>query len=164
MKYEQFIAESKTDLAPEMANEIEELIVKLCDKGANREDTHYITYDTPYEITPGSAHPKHLGIVFYTDLISYSDTEDKNKAVGYVLQPWIACRISLDNVERSHEDVKTILDWVVKKVEEIGLKPFMDEDASYNHWNRKEASDYTEYTMYVNPSYPDGVWENHTIE
>ena len=48
----------------------------------------------------------------------------------------------------------------------IPWKPFYDEDATFGIY-RMKTSPYdrneTQYIFYVNPDYPDGWWENHTL-
>ena len=170
--FEEFVSESKVDLAKEMHDEIEILINKLIEKGATREDDHYLTFKTPYVINAEAQNEdkkNDLGIVLFTDLISFG-AEEHDKEVGYALQPWIACRMETSG-EDAPENLKEIQDWFTDILKSINYAPFMDEDASNNHWKKdvhKNAQNkedwYTYYTCFVNPDYPKGFWENHTIE
>ena len=49
----------------------------------------------------------------------------------------------------------------------IGLKPFKDEDAGGNGKifvkQRKDMPGYVIAYCYVNPDFPEGWWENHTL-
>ena len=61
--------------------------------------------------------------------------------------------------------VGDLLKWIISLLEKSGYKPFMDEDASWNHWREEEKNNgFTEYSCFVNPDYPEGHWENHALE
>ena len=176
--FESFLNESKINIAPELDAEIEELISKLCSTdGCEQVDTGYVEMKMPSEVWPDSKNEdfkNKIGLVFYPELLSYGDP-DKSGSVQRV--PWIAVRLNLSNESsawvRDQEDqdvTSTMLDTIIKKLEAAGYKPFMDEDAFWSHWKREtkggDSKTYTnvDYTCYVNPSYPKGHWENHTIE
>ena len=163
--FDGYINESKTNLYQETTNEIDEVVKQLVNGGSKEEDLHYLLFDTPFLINPDSkneSYKKQIGVVLFVKLLSYSHNVNGNENVGYQLTPWIACRISLN----TNDNLKEILNWVKDKIESsTKLKLFMDEDATYMHWKEDSHNDdYTEYTCYINPSYPEGWWENHTLE
>ena len=43
------------------------------------------------------------------------------------------------------------------------LKPFYDEDATFGIYSDELRNGYERYTFYVNPDFPEGWWENHTL-
>lgn len=106
-----------------------------------------------------------ISLVLFIDLLAYSENySDNYKSVGQQLTPWVVCRTEIENGSK-HEEIKKILEWLKNKiVESTKLKPFQDEDAYLMYWKSEEANGYTKYSCYINPSYPDGWWENHTIE
>ena len=166
--YNDFINESKTNLYEETNNDIKYIADKLVKGGFTQEDEWYFTIDTPFLVTPDAKNEEwktKISLVLFTDLLAYSENySDNYKSVGQQLTPWVVCRTELEG-ERKHEEVKTILEWLKNKiVESTKLKPFQDEDAYLMYWKSEEANGYAKYSCYINPSYPDGWWENHTIE
>lgn len=155
--------ESKIDIAPETDKEIENLIKALLkNKECDQIDDGYLEIKTPFEIDPDANNKEwknKIGMVFYPELISYSDENTKK----YKKVPWIACRIELEGM-KNEEVVTKLLKWLVSLLEKSGYKPFMDEDAVSGHWHKEEKKNYIQYICYVNPDYPKGHWENHAIE
>jgi len=170
--FKEFISESKVNIAPELDTEITSLVDKLCQNPKCKQvDLGYIEMEIDWEVNPNSQNPdwkNKIGMVFYPDLLSYGDPDRSNKIQRV---PWIACRFSLDkessayvNGQEDQDVTCEILKRVLDIIKTTGLKPFMDEDSFWNHWKREQKKDYTEYTCYVNLSYPDGFWENHVIQ
>jgi len=168
----EFINESKINIAPELDKEIEELINSICkNPKCNQIDLGYVEMEIDWEVNPNSNNEewkRKIGIVFFPELLSYGDPERNNKVQRV---PWIACRLTLDsdssvyvNGEEDQDVTGEILKLVLDNIKGAGYKPFMDEDATWNHWKREQKKYYTEYTCFVNPSYPDGFWENHALE
>ena len=161
-----FINESKINVLPELDAEILKLTNDLVSHYSfmKIEDDDYVVIETPFTLHPDATNKdwiKKTGIVFYPELLSYGNPDKKSESVTV---PWIACRITVDSTN-DDKLVIELLKWIADRLKEINYKPFMDEDAYFNHW-KKDLShkDFKEYTCYVNPSYPEGWWENHTLE
>lgn len=158
------------NINPEIDSEISELIEKLEKHSPDfrHEDGHYMEFKTPYLTNPDSRNEEwknKIGIVFYPELLSYTDryVDPETNKVGrrvHVTTPWICVRFELEGNQVISMD---LCKWLVSIFKEIRYAPFMDEDATYNYFSKSERRAYTQYKMYVNPSYPDGWWENHAL-
>jgi hypothetical protein len=154
--------ESKINIAEELDGEISEVVKKLIkEECCEQVDVAYIEIKTPFELNPDAPNKdwiNKVGMVFYPELITYTEN---GKSMN---TPWIACRIELENIS-DEKLIGDLLKWLVDLLKKSGYKPFMDEDAKWNHWKADNShKDWKEYTCYINPSYPDGYWENHAIE
>lgn len=166
--YTTFVNESKTNLYEETTNDIKTVADLLVKGGFEQEDEWYFTIDTPFIVTPDAKNEEwktKISLVLFTDLLSYSSNyKEEYKSVGQQLTPWVVCRTEIENGQE-HEEIKKILEWLKNKIEEsTKLKPFQDEDAYLMYWKKEEGKDYTKYSCFINPSYPEGWWENHTLE
>lgn len=176
--FESFLFESKTNIAQELDQEIQDLIAKLCQNpDCEQVDQGYVEMVMPFEVYPDSKNQdfkNKIGLVFFPELLSYSDTDRSGKIQRI---PWIAVRLNLSNDSSAwvngseDQDVTSeFLRRVIENLEKAGYKAFKDEDATWNHWRREisggDSKTYTnvDYTCFVNPSYPDGFWENHALE
>jgi hypothetical protein len=140
--------------------EIEDLINALCknDPGFQVADDRYIEVKTPFITYPDAKNEEwenKLGLVFYPELLSYAYEEESTTT------PWICVRFELENPTDKTEGY--VCKWMIEKLSESGYKPFYDEDSFYGHYSKEERRGYNKYKCYVNPDYPDGYWENHTL-
>ena len=144
------------NIQPEIDREIEGIMKKLQDKDPNFKwsDDHYFEVKTPFLINVDAKNEEwrtKLGLVFYPELLSYNNQTT----------PWICVRFELEGYDS--ETVRDLCKWLVQKFKDVGLYPFMDEDSTWNYFRMEEKRGYTKYKMFVNPSYPKGYWENHTL-
>jgi hypothetical protein len=166
-----------TDINEIISAEINVLIEALTKSNPDFrvEDLEYLVLKTPFLTNPDAKNEEwknKIGIVMYPELLSYSDhyidrgnpevdsAGSRNYKVKSVTVPWICVRFELEGEQPIAKD---LCKWLVQKFKDIGYYPFMDEDAAYNHFAKDERRGYTKYKMYVNPSYPEGLWENHTL-
>ncbi len=164
------------DIMPAIDSEIGSLMNKLSENDRNfrTTDSHYMEVATPFLINPDSRNEEwknKMGVVFYPKLLSYLDSyiergDPEKDPVGSrnyksknVTVPWICVRVCFESEVQERE----ILKWLVSKFKEIEYPPFMDEDATFNHFRKTERRGFNDFEMYVNPSYPEGMWENHTL-
>lgn len=120
---------------------------------------------------------KEIVLVFYPELLTYNYTwyegggahiDSRNKRSEEVTTPWIACRIELEGEQDTywhHDVLKELKGWIYEKLP--CRKPFYDEDACHGIYSRQCSAysrNWTNYIFYVNPDYPQGWWENHTLE
>jgi len=117
---------------------------------------------------------KKLILVTYGELLGYGYVWQEGRGAcdsrktrsEEVVTPWLACRIELQGNQstKGHSDVlKALKDWAYDK---MPWRPFYDEDATYGIFRITTSPygrDETRYTFYVNPDYPTGWWENHTL-
>ena len=167
----------ETDIRRIITAEINELTAKLIesDPEFRVEDLEYLTIKTPFLTNPDARNEdwkNRIGLVMYPELLSYTDhyidrgnpevdkAGSRNYKAKNVTVPWICVRFELEGDQTIARD---LCKWVVQKFKAINYYPFMDEDAAYNHFSKEERRGYTKYKMYVNPSYPEGMWENHTL-
>ena len=158
------INESLIDISPELDTEIEDAIAAILkNKECNQVDTGYIEIETPFELNPDVPNKEWInktGMVFYPKLLTYGSSDRSGKTQR---TPWIACSIEIEG-EKDDSLIKELLNWLVELIKKSGYQPFMDEDARGNHWNEDKRKDWTKFTCYINPSYPEGHWENHALE
>ena len=148
-------------------------IKKFKENGWKQEDTHYVFKRTDFIVNPSARNEDYkygFGIVFYAELLEYSETNDQKRRVE-VLTPWVCCRIQIDE----NKDVKypsdcprleKVIEFMQKEFKEMGLEPFYDEDAYRQNFSRpeiKQNMESVEIKFYLNMEYPDGYWENHTL-
>jgi hypothetical protein len=168
-----------TDISQKIEDEIEQLLVKLRvrdPKNFQIVDLHYLEINTPFTTCIGARNEEwktKIGVVFYPELLSYRDNFIKrgNPEIhppdhpiyngSNVTVPWICVRFELEN--ESQSVARDLCKWLVSIFKEIGYPPFMDEDSTFNFFRKQERNGYTKYQMYVNPDYPEGYWENHTL-
>ena len=167
-----------TDIGKTIRREIDDLISKLIEtypEEFKQVDVGYLEVQTPFLTNPDARNEEwktKTGIVFYADLLSYSDRYIKRgnpeiheashpsyRSVS-VTVPWICVRFELEGNPGIERD---LCKWMVENFKGINYRPFMDEDATWNYFAKEERKGYTKYKMYVNPDYPEGYWENHTL-
>lgn len=164
VQFDSFLNESKINISEDLDQEIQDLTESfLKNPECDQVDDGYIEIETPFEINPNPNNPdwkNKVGMVFYPELLTYGEGRS-----GKVQRtPWICCRISLEG-KKENSMVGDLLKWIISLLEKSGYKPFMDEDASWNHWREEEKKNgFTEYSCFVNPDYPEGHWENHALE
>jgi hypothetical protein len=140
----------KTNLKQEIEKDMDFIIDKFLSipgLGWKREDCYYITR----KMESGDIK---LSIVFYPQILHYRENEENKSVV------WIRCRVYSTN----NSDF-TIANQIKEDIKLTGLKPFYDEDAWKNIFTRPLTdTESTQFSFFMNPDYPNGYWENHTID
>ena len=147
-----------TNIATTTEKEVQDIISALIDRGFNRWDEAWVEIETPFVVNPDGRNEKKAGFVLYPELLTYS-TRTQWQTV-----PWICVRAELQHhhtIDDSFER-KFVL-WLRDELEAAGYKAFKDEDAFAGCCTRVEEKGSTKFKLYVNPSYPDGYWSNHTL-
>lgn len=150
-----------TNIYEESQKEIDQIIDRLTlhDPNFQQVDEHYLEVKTPFLVNPDARNdewkPK-VGIVLYPELLSYG-----SRSAGKFITPWICVRFELETKDMTIH--RELCKWFVEKFKAIGLRPFMDEDATWNHYRKEERNGYTKYKLYVNLDQPNGYWENHVL-
>jgi hypothetical protein len=151
----------KINIYEESEKEINQIIDRLTlhDPNFKQVDGDYLEVKTPFLIQPDAKNdewkPK-IGLVFYPELLSYG-----SRSSGFEINPWVCVSFELETKDMIIH--RELCKWFVEKFKAIGLRPFMDEDATWNHYKKDERKGYTRYKLYVNIDYPNGYWENHTL-
>jgi len=114
-----------------------------------------------------------VGVVIYPELLRYeyvyrpgygqSGIEKEKRTHETHIIPWIACRMEFPDDEAVSDILKEVKEWLK---ENFPLKAFYDEDATHGIYAKKCSAysrDWTKYIFYVNPDFPEGWWENHTL-
>ena len=138
--------------------EIISIINKLEKKGFNQVDEAYLEVECPIEIHPDAKNENYrntLGVVLYPELLEYREDGE------YVITPWICAKIELESLDENIE--REIVKWLKSTLEETKLTPFKDEDSFAGCSTRHRGKGYSIIKLYINPDYPDGYWENHTL-
>ena len=101
----------------------------------------------------------HLGIVVIPRILYYSDRSNR----GDQAVVWMKCRFESQSSDDLEIMIKHIKEEVIPK---LPWKPFYDEDAHRNNFSRPHQDRHGDWIagFYLNPDYPKGWWENHTIE
>jgi hypothetical protein len=144
------------NIQPEIDQEIRKVMETLSEMYSefSVSDDHYFEVLTPFLINPDSRNEEwknKIGLVFYPELLSYANQTT----------PWICVRFELEGYD--NEFSRDLCKWIVEKFKQAGYPPFMDEDSTWNYFQREETKGYTKYKMFINPSYPKGYWENHAL-
>jgi len=152
----------KTNIAEKTDLEIYGIIENLTKKdNYTREDEMCIKVRTPFEINPdGNTEERKSNafLVLYPELLSYYSKE------GWVTIPWICAKIDIQKHKSIGEsEQRQVVKWFVEELTNAGYKPFHDEDAFAGYATRVENKYDTTIKMYINPSFPEGYWSNHTL-
>jgi hypothetical protein len=152
------------NIASTTDKEIQDIINKITDKdNYTQVDEAYVEVETPFLINSGANNESwknKTGIVLYPELLSYY-----HKSQGWITVPWICARIEFEDSLLYRDEVKLreFCKWIVEEFKSQGFKPFHDEDAFCGHFTKEDRKGYVRIKMYINPSYPDGYWSNHTL-
>lgn len=144
----------KTNIAPQIDKEIQELIDKLTTRfhKAEQVDEMYVEFDTG--IVDNAT-----GLVFYPKLLTYGSGGARGN--DPVTVPWICVRIELEGDDQ--QVARELTSFLVDSFKKLDYTPFHDEDAFNGYFSKDERGGWTKYSMYVNPDFPKGMWENHTL-
>ena len=160
----------KINLSKYIDQEIEELDL-IIQKTEDWKKIDDYAYEKKFRTKDGE---KNIFLVIYSEMLSYDYVwhegagvydDGRNKRHENVTTPWLACRIELEgehDVKWHYEILKELKNWT----EKLPWKPFFDEDATSSIFRKKcspYSRDETQYIFYVNPDYPKGWWENHTL-
>jgi len=148
----------RKDISMQTDSEIQQMIKMLIDNGWTQEDSACVK-----KIING----KSIFLAMYPELLTYYDVDSRRD----VTVPWICVKYEYYLDEMKQGDIsKTFLtitegatNEMIKAFEDIGIKPFYDEDAPQRHFNINRHLNEVTLKMYVNPSYPNGIWQNHTL-
>lgn len=164
----------KTNLYTEFIedkNKVANALIELgFDVDAGTGEGHY--FRTPFKVNPTANNDDYLnGSLIYlsVDLLNY--TTGNRREREDVLTPWVKCTfgVEYDKNEKYPQDekrIREIVGWVKKNiVEKLPFKAFYDEDAYSGNfsWDKKENLGSIYFSFYVNPDFPEGFWENHTL-
>jgi hypothetical protein len=131
---------------------------KFMEIGWEQEDAAYIFKRTPFIVNPDAKNEdyKHgFGISFYPELLEYREDGEE------VLCPWVVGDIEIENP--SDETLRSVADFIKEEVQKIGWNMFHDEDAFRGHFAKDKKHSWTKLKFYLNQSYPEGYWQNHTL-
>lgn len=131
---------------------------------------HY--FRTPYLVNPDARNDDYLygsSIYLSVGLLSYSSGDRRHREE--VLIPWVKCTFGVEynKSEKYPQDerrVREVVKWVKENIiGKLPYKAFYDEDAYSGNfsWEKKENLGSIYFSFYVNPDFPEGYWENHTL-
>lgn len=171
----------RINLRNELNLDIETIVKMFIEDGWVQEDEAYILKDCGIETHPGARNVDYrtkLSITFSPELLHYSEshtpsTYDLSKAkktLQHTTTPWIKGSILIRDDETvtrpsDNERLREVAKWLKTEILKMPIKPFHDEDAYMGYFKRPEkTSEFIRLSFYMNPSYPEGYWQNHTIE
>ena len=145
----------KLNLGPEIEREIADIMDKFEADGWTKEDLNYAWKEDGDGDCISQSVTVTPMLLYYT-----ADLDIPQVVVWYQLRfAWLT---DLDEVE------KLMAQAMVTKLKAWGLTPFHDQDVEllghFRYLVRQEAAEgWTTYACAVNPSYPKGLSENHTL-
>lgn len=153
------------NLYDQVDEEINFFAQKFTEAGWTREDDAYLYKDVGFDVHPDAANEEwktKASLTLFPELLSYTENSK------YILSPWLACKISVANGEGQDERLKELTSLLVKDIESFGFKTFYDEDAPFGgkfvRPEEKENMGSYSTRCYINKDYPNGYWENHTLD
>ena len=115
----------------------------------------WVQEDIGYVRAPEDLHVDFKGVMMKPRILYYYETRNQNP----VAKIWIQCSVFLPRDVDVNLNIKKLKQYLSK----FDLKPFRDEDAYYGMFVRSTDKTGTELMFYLNPDYPNGYWENHTL-
>ncbi len=137
----------KVNLEKEVDKDISIVANKLIEAGYNYEDLYYVYKEVKY-----GTEKFVLGYQIYPKLINKINE----------INVWLTLETEIE-IDYDNKFLSKITSYIVNELKSVGLTPFMDEDSKYNHFVIDERKGYVILKCFVNPDYPDGDWENHTL-
>jgi len=160
----------KTNFYKEIDDEVQFFVEKFKEIGWEQEDTAYLTKRLPFITNPDARNDEwkySVGLVLYPELLSYIGD---NRGTDEI---WICCRVGINTDEEIEKDpwrskrLTQLTDYLKEEIKKIGWKAFYDEDAFRYNFTRPEIKKNlgeVRICFYLNKDYPEGVWENHTLD
>jgi hypothetical protein len=138
----------KINLSNYIEDQIEYFIEIFKSNGWDQEDIAYVSKKTNLQDWD-------LGIVFYGELLEYSEGKED------IITPWIVGKIEVETTD----DIKlrSYASFILNELEKLNIHAFHDEDTYKGYFAKETHKGWTELKFYVNMEYPDGYWQNHTL-
>jgi hypothetical protein len=174
----------RLNLNPLIEKDTQQIIHVFTQLGWNQEDCAYLSQEIPYDpeiltnIEISKFFPNqnligfYLGLTIYPQLLSYDYalregfSGDKVGSIS-TIEVWQACRVSGWELESRETIPSPILNHLIKdqifEPLKTVIKPFKDEDAIYGYFQESRFDSTQELVFFLNPDYPNGWWENHTL-
>lgn len=139
------------NLTPIIENDINEVAKAL--------NPHWKREEFPFLLYKGdNVFAKCNCLMIYLSPYIMSYTKEFGK--GYNREIWIECQL----VVGRKENIKDSAIFMVEEFKKLPLKPFKDEDAFFQYFNKtRYIDDDHAISFYMNPDYPAGWWCNHTL-
>ena len=170
----------RINLYKQVELDIETIVKMFVDNGWTQVDDAYIEKNCGIEIHPDATRESiktKLTICFSPELLYYYDVhlssqydlKESKKVTELTITPWIYCSFLIHNDESTKylNDnllLYSVIDWVKNEISQLPIKPFYDEDAFFGNFKRpKKDGEFIKTGFYLNPSYPNGYWDNHVI-
>ena len=151
----------RMNISQETEEDIEKIVGRLLTMSEFKKiDEWYLEVKTPFITYPDSNNDEwktKIGFSLYPELLTYYE-----KGIGDSIVPWICCKFEFEGMSEKME--YDLLKWITAKFKECLIFPFKDEDAVSYHFIKEPRKRYNIYKMYVNLDYPEGYWENHTLD
>jgi len=138
------------NLKPYVDDQLFFFIEKFKEHGWNQEDTQYVCKKTDLQ-------EWNLGIVFYCELLEYTDG---GKYLN-MITPWVAGEIEVKTTDE--QELRKYTAFIRNELDEMKLNPFHDEDSFMGYFSKEDHKGWTKLKFYLNKHYPEGYWENHTL-
>ena len=140
--------------------EIQNVTTKMETNGWQVVDNGVVTKRVDFIVDPMAKNKNEILLVMSHTFLSFIY---KNE---YYTTPWIQihCRCA-SNLDESC--LKNTANFIKEAIISItNLMPFYDEDAKFGYFsytNSKYSCNEKELSLYINPDFPKGWWENHTL-
>lgn len=163
----------KTNFYKEIDQEVRFFVDKFKEIGWKQVDVSYLTKRLPFITNPSARNEEwqhSIGMVLYPELLTYIGARKGERGVDEI---WICCRVGIDYDEEMEKDpwsserLTQLTNYLKEEIKKINWKAFYDEDAFRYNFTRPEFKKNLEEVrirFYLNKDYPEGVWENHTLD
>jgi len=169
----------RINLLGEVISDIEKVIKMFTDIGWSRVDENIIEKNCGLELFPDAKDSRKsiMTIYFKPSLLEYTEVSMNSvydlvlskKTTMSTLTPWIEGSILVYDDESTkyisqNERIIEAGKYIKEIIKSLPVKPFHDEDAFLGYFKRPEKnSEFVRFSFYINPSYKEGYWENHTL-
>mgnify|MGYP001566856608 CR=1 FL=1 len=104
-------------------------------------------------------------LALYPELLSFDYIYREGKSNDKIsnesfLTPWVACKYTIFPDENPDRVISELKDYMLNT---FPLRPFYDEDATGKIFTKKIGNDCIDIICYINPSFPNGWWQNHVL-
>lgn len=151
----------KIDLSSKIDEEISIIVNRLVSNNWVQEDVSYVRKDLGFVLNSTFKNKNHIALCLFPKILFF------NKKA----EVWIQCRLSFeyDYNYRSNfykdSRIEKICSTIIEEFMDINLTPFYDEDAFRYFFTKPNVkhNKFIDISFFVNIDYPNGFWQNHTI-
>ena len=164
----------KTNLEPEIVEEINFFVKKFVENGWELEDTFYLKKKFDFITNPDANNEewKHsASLSFSPYILQYCDRDIKTHKAEWITTVWIKVTTGLsENKDVKYPEdcprLRQLCKTLEQELKSMDIQTFYDEDSFLNRFTKPVITPNTRISnvsFYVNKDYPEGMWANHTL-